>query len=213
VGSPHEAADATDAALHWNEVYGTRAPDEVSWYQRDPAVSLRLIESHARPDAAVVDVGAGASLLADRLLARGYRDLTLVDVARAALDRVAARLGPVAGVEYVECDVRAWRPARRYDLWHDRAVFHFLVDSADQRRYVEVAAAALRPGGAVVLGTFAEDGPTHCSGLAVARYGAGPLAALFAPDFALEASEREVHHTPAGAVQPFTWVVLRRAGS
>jgi hypothetical protein len=113
----------------------------------------------------------------------------------------------------VASDVLAWRPRRRYDLWHDRALFHFLVDPLDQRLYVDVAAAALGPEGAIVLGCFAADGPTHCSGLPVTRHDAVEIASIFAPTFELEASEREVHQSPDGEAQPFTWVLLRRARS
>ncbi|MFI5034919.1 MAG: class I SAM-dependent methyltransferase [Acidimicrobiales bacterium] len=209
--SPGDAAAPT-AAGHWDEVYATRDASQLSWYQREPVVSLRLIASRTTPASAVVDVGAGESTLVDALAARGYRDLTAVDLSRVALDRVAARAGSTP-ITLVEADVLTWRPAREFDLWHDRALFHFLVDPDDQRRYVEVAAGALGPGGAVVLATFALDGPSTCSGLAVARHDAGDLAAIFAPAFALEANEREVHHTPAGGVQSFTWVVLRRGRS
>jgi SAM-dependent methyltransferase len=210
--SPGDTARAASSdAVPWDEVYATRNPTLLSWYQRDPAVSLRLVESRADTGAAIVEVGAGASTLADHLVARGYHDLTLVDLSRAALDLVTARLGDVAGVRTVIADVRSWIPSRRYDLWHDRALFHFLADPEDQRRYVRVAAEALGPGGVVVLGTFAEDGPTHCSGRPVARHGAADLAKTFAPTFTLAASERELHRTPSGAVQPFTWVVLERA--
>jgi trans-aconitate methyltransferase len=201
--------DATTPA-HWDEIYASDATSSVSWFQSVPSVSLRLVEAYTTAASAVVDVGAGASTLTDHLAASGYRDLTVVDLSREALRVVAAReaLGPVT---LVTSDVLAWRPARRYDLWHDRALFHFLIAPPDQRRYVEVAARALRPGGVAVLGVFASDGPTRCSGLATVGYTADDLAARFAPAFALETCEREVHATPAGVAQPFTWVVLRRA--
>lgn len=211
---PGDASSAApSAAVHWDEVYAVRDPSSVSWYQRDPSVSLRLIQSLTTSSSAIVDVGAGASTLADHLSALGYRDLTLVDVSRVALDAAAARLASCSGISLVEGDVLAWRAPRPYDLWHDRALFHFLVSPLDQGRYVDVAAAALRPGGFAVLGCFADDGPTNCSGLAVARHSATDLATLFAPAFELESSEREVHRTPTGADQAFTWVVLRRARS
>lgn len=203
---------APDPSRHWDDVYA-RESTELAWYQRDPAVSLRLVTTHASTTSAVVDVGAGDSTLVDRLLDQGFTDLTLVDVSRVALDHVARRLGPREAVHYVVGDVRQWLPPRRYDLWHDRAVFHFLVDGSDQRRYVDLVAGALGPGAFVVLACFDVDGPTHCSGLPVARHGASELAEMFADRFTLESSEREVHRTPAGATQPFTWVVLRRSGA
>jgi SAM-dependent methyltransferase len=201
--------DAT-ATAHWDEVYATRVSSSLSWFQREPVVSLRLVEAHATTSSGIVDVGAGASLLLERLVERGYLDLTALDFSREALDQVAARVEP-GRVSLVASDVLAWRPARHFDLWHDRALLHFLVEPGDQRRYVDVAARALRPGAVAVIGVFAPDGPAQCSGLAVARFDASDLAEVFGPAFVLEASEREVHVTPAGVDQPFTWAVLRRA--
>ena len=193
---------------HWDEVYASRSPDEVSWFQPWPAVSLRLLEQAVSPDAGVLDVGAGASLLADALLDRGWSDLTLLDVSAMALAVTRERLGDA--VSYVVADLLAWDPPRTFGAWHDRAVLHFLVDEQDRRAYADLAARAVVPGGAVVLGCFASDGPEQCSGLPTARLQVAEMAALFAPAFALEHTEREKHVTPAGAVQPFSWVVLRR---
>ena len=200
-------------APHWEEVYATRAANEVSWYQRDPATSVRLVEaSSADRSAAIVDVGSGASFLVDRLLDDGYRDITLVDVSARALDGVRTRLGePARSVTFVCSDALEWSPERAYDVWHDRAAFHFLTDDTDRARYVEVASMSVRPGGALIVATFAADGPTHCSGLPVRRHSAHDLAAAFGACFTVESSEREEHVTPAGVVQPFTWMVLRRS--
>ena len=195
-------------AEHWDGVFTTKAPDDVSWFQAEPATSLRLLRAYAPPPAAVVDVGAGAGVLPDRLLAGGWTDVTVLDVSAAALGIVGERLGE--RVTYVVGDVTTWRPERRYGAWHDRAVLHFLTSPADVARYVGVAAAAVAPGGVAVVATFAPDGPESCSGLPVARYDAAALAAAFAPAFGLEHAEREEHGTPWGAVQVFTWVVLRR---
>jgi 2-polyprenyl-3-methyl-5-hydroxy-6-metoxy-1,4-benzoquinol methylase len=200
-------------AEHWDEVYASRAVDEVSWFQRDPAPSIRLVE-HAAPDrtAAIADVGCGTSSLVDRLLDDGYADVTLVDVSVRALETVRTRLGARASkVAFVRSDVLEWAPSRIFDVWHDRAVFHFLSDESERERYVERAAAAIRPGGALILATFAADGPAQCSGLPVRRHAPDDLARTFGPAFVLEAAEREEHVTPAGVVQPFSWVVLRRA--
>ena len=188
---------------HWDEVYGGREPTSLSWYEPEPATSLRLIPGRGR----VVDVGAGVSTLADRLVERGW-DVTLLDVSATALAAVRARLGDRA--RYVVSDVLAFAPEEPFDVWHDRAVLHFLTSPADAQRYVEVVRASLRPGGAAVVGVFAEDGPQQCSGLPTARYSAVELAQLFGDGFALEHSEREEHVTPWGALQPFTWAVLRR---
>jgi 2-polyprenyl-3-methyl-5-hydroxy-6-metoxy-1,4-benzoquinol methylase len=198
---------------HWEEVYATRAADEVSWYQRDPATSVRLVEACAPArSAAIVDVGSGASFLVDRLLDDGYRDVTVVDVSARALEGVRTRLREHArSVTFVCSDVLDWSPERTYDVWHDRAAFHFLTDEVDRAHYVDVARESVRPGGALIVATFAADGPTHCSGLPVRRHSAHDLAAGFGAGFVLESSEREEHVTPAGVVQPFTWTVLRRS--
>ena len=201
----------TDAE-HWDEIYATRPVDELSWYPREPAVSLRLVLA-AAPDraAAIVDVGSGASSLVDRLLDDGYQDLTLVDVSTRALDQVRARLGEHAGhVTFVGSDVLDWMPEREFAVWHDRAVFHFLTDEQDRATYVERAAAAVRPAGALIVATFAADGPRQCSGRPVRRHEPADLARTFGPAFVLESAEREEHLTPAGIVQPFSWAVLRR---
>jgi SAM-dependent methyltransferase len=212
VTSPIETAPApSSTATHWDEVHARTDPSLTSWFQRDPTMSLRLIASVTTPSSSVVDVGAGTSTLADRLLALGYRDVTLVDVSRVALDTAAARLAGAGAVHFVQADVLEWRTPRLYDVWHDRALFHFVLDPGAQRRYVNLAAATVSSGGAAVLGCFDPDGPASCSGLEVARYGVVELVDLFAGTFEFESSEREVHLTPAGVEQPFTWVVLRRS--
>ncbi|HEV2427105.1 MAG TPA: methyltransferase domain-containing protein, partial [Acidimicrobiales bacterium] len=153
----------------------------------------------------------GESRLADRLTAVGFTDVTVLDLSATAVDAVRARLG--ARASYVVADVREWEPARPYDLWHDRAMFHFLNDPADRDAYARAARAAVRPGGWLVLGVFAPDGPESCSGLAVARHDAGELAARFADGFAPRATEREGHVTPGGATQWFTWLTMQRTRS
>ena len=195
----------------WNDAY-RRSPSELSWYQAEPVLSLQLIDAlDVEPGEAVVDVGGGASSLAGRLVERGFTDVTVLDVAESALAEARGALGAAAGkVTWLAQDVRSWRPGRRYGLWHDRAAFHFLVEAADRRRYLEVLDLALDPGGGVVMATFAPDGPDRCSGLPVMRYDAAGLAAVLGPGFELVHERREEHHTPRGAVQPFTWVALRR---
>ena len=199
-------------AEHWERVYATRSTSEVSWYQPEPSTSLRLIQRMASGTAsAVIDVGGGASLLVDGLFARGFSDVTVLDVSQHALDEVKTRLGErAASVNLVCHDVLAWVPERRYDIWHDRAVLHFLTDPIDRDRYVKLVEKAVQDDGALVVGTFAEDGPTQCSGLPVLRYSLAELANVFSTSFTLMADEREEHTTPAGVVQPFTWVLLRR---
>lgn len=193
---------------HWEDVYRTGRAEEVSWFQRDPLVSLRLVADVA---GSVVDVGAGASVLADRLLEAGRADVTLLDLSPHALDVVRARLGPdAARVRFVTADVLGWEPGRTFDCWHDRAVFHFLTAPGEQAAYVQTAARVVATGGAVVMGTFASDGPTRCSGLPTARYEPADLAGLFSEAFTLEHAEHETHRTPRQVEQRFTWVVLRR---
>lgn len=199
----------SEREAHWGEVYRRRAVDQVSWYQREPAVSLDLIAaSGARPDEPVLDLGGGASVLVDRLIAVGHRDVTVLDLSGQALAAARDRLGPQAsGVSWLEADLLAWRPERRYRVWHDRAVFHFLTEVADRDRYRAVLSQGLAPGGHVVIGTFAADGPEYCSGLPTVRYTADGLAAEF-PGLRVVRALREEHLTPAGAVQPFTWLLM-----
>jgi 2-polyprenyl-3-methyl-5-hydroxy-6-metoxy-1,4-benzoquinol methylase len=198
---------------HWERVYRTRRPDEVSWYEVEPAVSLRLVTS-VSTGGPVLDVGGGQSSLVDELLARGHTDVCVLDVSSAALDGVRVRLGAdAAAVRLVHADVLRWRPDRSYDVWHDRAVFHFLTDASDRELYRERLSAAVREGGHAIVATFATDGPDHCSGLPVSRYDAADLAAEMGSRFVLVHHERYLHRTPAGVVQPFTWVVLRRGAA
>lgn len=198
---------------HWERVYQTRSLTDVSWYQPDTAASIRMIEMGATaPGASVVDVGSGGSVLVDQLLDHGYTDITLVDASPSVLEKVRTRLGDRARhVRFISQDLLTWVPERRFDVWHDRAVFHFLTSRNERDHYIELATDAIDHGGALVLGTFAEDGPTQCSGLAVSRYSARALGELFAESFVLEAHSLEEHVTPAAAIQPFTWVLLRRS--
>ena len=208
---PSHTGDVSYAADYWEEIYSTKLMSDVSWYQREPEVSLRLVTSVSSAASAVIDVGAGASFLADRLLALDYTDVTLLDVSQRALDEVVARIGDdVNRLHCVQCDILAWSPDRLYDVWHDRAVFHFLSEPEQRARYVEIATKTLCSGGALVLGVFAEDGPAQCSGLSVVRYTPDELGETFGPSFVLESNEREEHVTPSGVVQHFTWVVLRK---
>ena len=209
---PSNPLASSAAKRHWDGVYEAAGARKVSWYQREPEMSLVLIEELGlRRDAAIVDVGAGASSLAERLLARGFIDITVLDVSARALELARAELGANAGsVSWLEQDLLSWSPQRQYDVWHDRAVFHFLVDPGKRARYVETLRSALRPGGKAVIGTFASDGPATCSGLPVVRYDADQLASALGDAFRLLATRREEHRTPADSVQPFTWAALER---
>lgn len=202
----------TDGAdEHWDGVYATRATDGVSWFQARPATSLRLLEAFGDTAGSVIDVGAGTSTLVDELLALGWGDVTVLDVSNEALELVRTRLASRGlAASAVVCDLLQWIPERTYDVWHDRAVLHFLTQPQDRTRYVETAAQAVRPGGHLVIGAFAEDVPTRCSGLATMRYSVQELASVFSAGFDLVHSERGEHRTPDGTAQSFTWAVLRR---
>jgi 2-polyprenyl-3-methyl-5-hydroxy-6-metoxy-1,4-benzoquinol methylase len=206
---PDDTGASGQRARHWNDAYAGRAPDEASWYQAFPAVSLELIEALGTPrGAAVIDVGGGAARLVDNLLERGFSDVTVLDVSAAALEEVRSRPG-ASKVRLVHADLLEWQPDRRYDLWHDRAVFHFLVSEPDRSEYARLLQAAIRPGGQVILAAFAPDGPDVCSGLPVARYSATALSDFLGGRFEPVESRRETHVTPRGVAQPFTWLAAR----
>lgn len=197
-------------ADYWDGVYDTSGEDGVSWYQAEPAVTLELLEElGVGRDASIVDVGGGASVVVDHLLQTDFQDISVLDVSQVALSRTQARLG-VHGdrVHWLHRDIFDWVPERRFELWHDRAVFHFLTEPEERNAYVRTLGLGLQPGGHAIIATFDVDGPSHCSGLPVVRYGAQQLAKVFAPDLDLVTSRRQEHLTPAGVVQPFTWVVL-----
>ena len=201
-----------DRATQWDSTYTERGDTGVSWFQAVPTPSLHMIEVLGiAPAARVIDVGGGAASLVDHLVALGFTDLTVLDISAVALTAARARVGEQASVSWVHEDVLAWRPQQRFDLWHDRAVFHFLVDPAGQQRYLATLRAALAPAAAVIIATFAPDGPAHCSGLPVARYSAEDLTALLGDAFTVVETFREEHITPTGALQPFTWIAARLA--
>jgi SAM-dependent methyltransferase len=197
-------------AAHWNTVYDTKGEDGVSWYQSVPKVTLELLDTlRIGRAASIIDLGGGASVVVDHLLARDFTDVSVLDVSKVALDNTKVRLGPAAErVHWLHRDIFEWVPERRFDLWHDRAVFHFLIDEDEREAYLNVLRSGIAPGGRVVVATFDAHGPTHCSGLPVVRYGATELAQVFAPHFDLVDTRAEEHLTPAGLVQPFTWVAL-----
>jgi len=210
------AASELDEArrrLVWEERYASGDPTRLSWYQSIPTVSLELIDVLGIPgDAAILDAGGGASTLVDALHARGCTDVTVLDVSAAAL-RVARRRAGRDAAQWIETDLLAWSPGRHYDLWHDRAVFHFLVDEADRERYRRVLRSALRDGGHAIVASFAPEGPDHCSGLPVQRYDADRLLAALGGGFELVAERGELHHTPGGGAQPYTWIAARHAAA
>jgi len=201
---------------YWDKVYTAKAATSVSWYQEHAECSLSLIRNIGiAKSASIIDVGGGASTLVDDLLADGYSDVTVLDLSGSALSAARQRLGlRAAKVKWLEADVtNADLPGHRYDVWHDRAVFHFLTEPQQRQAYVETVFRSVKPGGHVIVATFAEDGPTQCSGLPVMRYAAGELHAQFGDAFALVKHVKEAHHTPSGSVQQFVYCYCRVAAS
>jgi hypothetical protein len=208
-----DGAKASDAQrrAHWDERYEASGGGEVSWFQAQPAASLELIATAGLDrTATLIDVGGGEARLVDYLLADGWSDLTVLDVSDVALNEARARVGSNPPVHWIEHDLLTWQPARRYQVWHDRAFFHFLVEEDERRQYRKVLSEALTPSATVIVGTFASDGPTQCSGLPVARYNTEALVIALGGPFDVLATKREEHVTPQGKTQPFTWVALRR---
>jgi len=199
------ASETQERKEHWEGVYRSKDPDEVSWHQDVPSCSLALIEQAGLPRTApIIDVGGGASRLVDHLLALAYEDLTVLDICGVSLDRARSRLGVDSErVQWIEADVTAFDPPRSYALWHDRAAFHFLTSGKARRQYVDVLRRSLQPGGQLIIATFAPDGPQRCSGLEIVRYDADSLSRVLGSSFRLLESRRETHLTPQGREQRF----------
>ena len=198
---------------HWEAVYETKAPDAVSWYQPSAIMSLALIQSFAPGhDTRIIDVGGGASVLVDELLAAGYREIAVLDIAQTALDGASMRLGAAGrAVTWIAGDVcEARLDTSAYDVWHDRAVFHFLTEADDRAAYMRQLRRALKPAGHVIIAAFAEDGPERCSGLPVVRYSCDAIHRELGDDFGMVATDRELHRTPGGSDQSFVYCVFRR---
>jgi SAM-dependent methyltransferase len=195
----------TNAADHWERLYQGKNAAELSWFESTPRRSLQSIrDTGVSLNAPILDVGGGASLLVDELLQLGYTNVTVLDLAPAALAQSKDRLGPAAErVTWIATDVTTFRPLRRYAVWHDRAVLHFLAGKLEQESYVEALRNALAPGGHVILATFGPGGPTRCSGLPVQRHSVETLSALLGPEFELRSSTFEDHLTPTRVAQRF----------
>lgn len=197
-----------NAKKHWETVYQTKQPDAVSWFQEHATRSLELIRSVGPSlDAKVIDVGGGASTLVDDLLGNGFKNVSVLDLSASALAVARNRLGAAgAGVTWIAGDIRSVAlPDQTYDIWHDRAVFHFLTNPVDRAAYVRQVMKSVKPGGHVIVATFAPDGPEQCSGLPVARYAPGELHQEFGPSFELLEHMSEEHKTPWGSVQHFVY--------
>ena len=202
----------SDRQSHWQQVYLSKGEQEVSWSQPDPQPSLGLIEKFSGgADASIVDIGGGASRLVDSLVRDGFREITILDLSEAALQAANERIGSGgATVQWVAADVTDWRPPQQFDIWHDRAAFHFLVEEMDRRAYIDRLSSGVKAGGHAIIATFAPDGPEKCSGLPVQRYDPDNLGRTIGPAFELVEHQAHRHVTPWGAPQSFQFSVLRR---
>lgn len=200
------------ADKHWRRVYEAKRPDQVSWHEPVPEPSLDALDRmEIGPEASLIDVGGGASALAGALAGRGWRDVTVLDIAAPALAAAKAGLGDSGDtIEWIACDLLDWRPERTFDAWHDRALFHFLTEPAERARYVEALRAATHRGSVAIIATFALDGPEQCSGLPVRRYDADALAGELGEGFEPIEAWRQAHVTPWGDTQSFQWCAFRR---
>ena len=203
---------ALDRRGHWEKIYGDRKPDEVSWHQEIPALSLELIRRSGMPaGGSLIDVGGGASRLVERLLEATSVRVSVLDISPRALAHARERLGARArDVKWIEADITTFAPVETYDVWHDRAVFHFLTEESDRRKYVDCVGRALKPGGALILSAFAPDGPEKCSGLPVRRYDADLVRETFENGFDLLEERTESHRTPWNSEQSFAYFMLQR---
>ncbi|HXE27037.1 MAG TPA: class I SAM-dependent methyltransferase [Stellaceae bacterium] len=201
-----------DRPTHWNDIYSGKAENQVSWFQVKPERSLELITAAALDHTApIIDIGGGTSRLADMLLAQGYSDLTVLDIAETGLSRTKARLGAEADkISWIVADITEWQPQRTWKVWHDRAVFHFLTESEAQDAYIAALKRGTAAGSSVIIATFAPNGPERCSGLPVQRYSPATLATRLGADFALYAEDEESHATPFGTTQQFQYAAFRR---
>ena len=206
--------EAASRQAHWESVYTTKGENEVSWFQQSPAPSLELIvQAGAAGNSAIIDIGGGASRLVDHLVEQGFEDVTVLDLSDAALKAAKARLGVRADrVRWLVADATIWEPVKQYDIWHDRAAFHFLTDGNDRAAYVARLGRGLKIGGHAIIATFAPDGPEKCSGLPVARYDSASLGRALGTAFNLVHTQRHEHATPWDARQIFQFSVFRREG-
>ncbi len=202
----------SERGSHWDRVYATKGEAEVSWFQDSPSTSLAMIRAaNSEREAAIVDIGGGASRLVDVLLQDGYRNVSVLDLSANALDAAKKRIGTAASmVHWIVADATTWQPAKTYDVWHDRAAFHFLTDPRDRAAYAERLRSAVAPNGHVIIATFAPDGPEKCSGLPVQRHDSASLAAELGPDFELVETRSETHRTPWNSTQAFQFSRFRR---
>ena len=192
---------------HWEGIYSDKSPLEVSWFQKQPVLSLQLIHNTGlTTEAAIIDIGGGASVLVDHLVEQGYKHLAVLDISGTALSHAKQRLGPTAEqIEWFETDVTRFQAPHQYDIWHDRAVFHFLTNASDRTQYVETLKQTLKPGGNLILAAFAIGGPTKCSGLDIVQYDVEKLMAELGGGFTLVEETSETHVTPTEQEQQFAY--------
>ncbi len=207
------AVSKPDLRSHWENLYKTKGEGDVSWFEENPAISLDLIHATGvKADASIIDIGGGAARLVDKLLDEGFEAVTVLDFSDQALATSKARLGARSGkVQWIAADVTTWEPSQSYDVWHDRAAFHFLTDPNDRTAYAQRVLRAIHSGGHVIIGTFAPDGPERCSGLPVVRYDAGSIGQVLGPSFELVETRNHAHHTPSGNIQRFQFSRFRRS--
>ena len=197
---------------HWEEMYRTKLPDEMGWYETYPAMSLKLVLlAGIDKNAHIIDIGGGISFFSDKLLDKGFKHITVLDISGTAIEKAKARFGKqAANIIWIEAHITEFEPSRTYDLWHDRAVFHFLTDPADRKKYLEVMKRALNPTGRVIMATFGLNAPPKCSGVDVARYSPELLSREIDGDFELMHAFDEIHITPSGKEQPFIYCLFAK---
>jgi len=197
---------------HWDNIYSTKKINEVSWSQPIPETSLRLIKNTNSPfNSKIIDIGGGDSFLADCLLDEGYNDLSVLDISANAIERTKKRLHEKASVvDFIVADITEFETNIQFDIWHDRAVFHFLTERNQIEKYIALVGKAIKPGGELIIGTFSENGPEKCSGIPISKYSIIELSELFSSDFNLEKAFNESHPTPFNTEQEFTFVHLKR---
>jgi 2-polyprenyl-3-methyl-5-hydroxy-6-metoxy-1,4-benzoquinol methylase len=203
--------DKETSKAHWEKIYAEKLPQEVSWYQSEPTISLQIMKNISDQNSRIIDVGAGESVLVDHLVDLGYLNLSVLDISGKAIDHVKQRLqGKAKNIEWHEQDVTQYIPLHAYDIWHDRAVFHFLTNHESRSAYIEVLQNSTKKGSYVIIATFSKEGPQKCSGLDVVQYNDSTIQQVFGDEFQLLASQTETHITPSGNEQKFIYFLFRR---
>ncbi|TAF65707.1 MAG: class I SAM-dependent methyltransferase [Cytophagales bacterium] len=205
--------ETTERKQHWENIYQHKTLQEVSWYQPTPETSLSFIAKATLPlDASIIDIGGGDSFLVDELIAKGYQNITVLDISAGAIERAKKRLGEKATlVKWIVSDIVQFEPTEKYDFWHDRAAFHFLTTGAEIQQYIEIAQKAIQPTGKMLIATFSEQGPQKCSGIVIQQYSEAQLEARWQPFFQKIDCARTDHHTPFNTVQNFVFCLFQKS--